>query len=185
MSSASHGESLYQTSSVATVCLYSAQPFPSPCHLAKLKKKKKKTAHICECQAFLKILKYLIFILTDFACTARWILPFYRWGNWDTQILRAEPGDFPGSPAVGDFTFQCRWCGFDPWLGIWAPTGLVIKKPKHMQQREFCNKFNKDFKIVYIKKKLFFKQKRWTRVGPVATGATGRFWSLKPIFMLL
>ena len=46
MSSASHGESLYQTSSVATVCLYSAQPFPSPCHLAKLKKKKKNHSHL-------------------------------------------------------------------------------------------------------------------------------------------
>ena len=46
------------------------------------------------------------------------------------QILRTEPGDFPSSPAVGDFTFQCRWYGFDPWLEIWAPTCLVIKKPK-------------------------------------------------------
>ena len=54
MSSASHGENLYQTSSVATVCLYSAQPFPSPCHLAKLKKKKKQQLTFASVKHFKK-----------------------------------------------------------------------------------------------------------------------------------
>ena len=182
MSSASCGEKFYQTSSVATICLYSAQPFPSPFYLAKLKKKKKK-AHIYKCQAFLKILKYSNFILTHFACTARWIFPFYRWGNWGALILTAKPRDFPWQSSRWDFTFQCRCVCLIPGWGAGLSHALWSKKPKHMQQRQFCNKFNKDFEIVHIK--TILKQKSWARVGPVATGATSSFWSLNPIFMLL
>ena len=34
-------------------------------------------------------------------------------------------------------------CGFIPWLGSCDPTCLVIKTP---EQKQYCNKFNEDFK---------------------------------------
>ena len=42
-----------------------------------------------------------------------------------------------------DFSFQCRGCSFSPWLGI--PHVFVTKTPK-TKEKQYCNKFNKDFK---------------------------------------
>ena len=36
----------------------------------------------------------------------------------------------------------------DPWLGSLSPTCLIA-----IQQKQYCNKFNKDFKKVHIKNK--------------------------------
>ena len=35
---------------------------------------------------------------------------------------------------------------FDPWLEREDPTCLVARKPEHKQQKQYCNKFNKDLK---------------------------------------
>ena len=45
-------------------------------------------------------------------------------------------------------TFQCRGCGFYPCSGSYNPTCFVAKKKKtqNIKQKQYCNKFNKDFK---------------------------------------
>ena len=53
-------------------------------------------------------------------------------------------GTFPAVQGL-DFTFQCRGCRLDPWLGSQDPTCLLARKPEHKQQKQNCNKFNKDF----------------------------------------
>ena len=55
-----------------------------------------------------------------------------------------------------DFAFQCRECEFDPWLGNQDPTCLQAKKLERKPQRQCCNKFGKDFKMMHVKKKIFF-----------------------------
>ena len=54
-------------------------------------------------------------------------------------------GTFPAAQGL-DFTFQYRGCGLDPWWGSQDPTCLLATKPEHKQQKQYCNKFNKDFK---------------------------------------
>ena len=34
----------------------------------------------------------------------------------------------------------------NPWLGSYETTCLAAKKPERNQQKQYCNKFNKDFK---------------------------------------
>ena len=52
--------------------------------------------------------------------------------------------DFHGSPVV-DFAFQCRGCGFDPSQGAKIPHASQPKN-QNIKQKQYCNKFNKDFK---------------------------------------
>ena len=42
----------------------------------------------------------------------------------------AAEEDFPGGPVVKTL-FQCRGCGFDPWLGNLDPICLWATKPMH------------------------------------------------------
>ena len=50
-----------------------------------------------------------------------------------------------------DSTFQCRRCRFEPSSGSWDPMCRKAKKPKHKKQKQYCNKFNKDFlKIICV-----------------------------------
>ena len=46
-------------------------------------------------------------------------------------------GTLPSNAGLGG------GCGFIPWVGSWDPTCLVIKTP---EQKQYCNKFNEDFK---------------------------------------
>ena len=60
-----------------------------------------------------------------------------------------------------DSSFQCRGAGSNPSLGVkilhasWA-------KGQSRKQKQYCNKFNKDFKMVQIKKKK--KKKKWNAI---------------------
>ena len=62
-------------------------------------------------------------------------------------------GTFPVVQGL-DFTFQCRGCRLDPWWGSQDPTCLLARKPEHKQQKQNCNKFNKDFKSGPHQKKI-------------------------------
>ena len=54
----------------------------------------------------------------------------------------------------------CRGRGFDPWSGSYDPTCLRAKKKKKKKtQKQCCNKFNKDLKMVHMKK--YLKNKIW------------------------
>ena len=62
--------------------------------------------------------------------------------------------DFPGGPVVKDFAFQCRRRGLIPGRGAKIPHASQPKN-QNIKQKEYCNKFKKDFKkkMVHIKKK--------------------------------
>ena len=68
----------------------------------------------------------------------------------------ANTRDFPGSPVVK--TFQCGvYAGLIPGQGTKTPHALG---PKHqnIRQKQYCNKFNKDFKSHPHKKKKNLKE---------------------------
>ena len=44
------------------------------------------------------------------------------------------------------FAFQHREYGFNPCLGSWDPSCFVMKDSNIKQQKQYCSKFNKDFK---------------------------------------
>ena len=61
------------------------------------------------------------------------------------NALRLETADFPGDPAVKNPSFYCREQGFDPWLGNYDPTCLVVrskKKKKRERERDFRELIN-------------------------------------------
>ena len=61
--------------------------------------------------------------------------------------------DFSGSPAVKTLPFHAAGAGSIPGQGAQIPhTTWPINK--NIKQKEYCNKFNKDFKMVHIKKNL-------------------------------
>ena len=61
--------------------------------------------------------------------------------------------DFSGSPAVKTLPFHAAGAGSIPGQGAKIPhTTWPINK--NIKQKEYCNKFNKDFKMVHIKKNL-------------------------------
>ena len=75
-------------------------------------------------------------------------------GNYSPLCLKKssfkvdKSGDFPGSPVVKTSPSNA---GSIP--GREDPTCLAAKKPKkHIKQKPFCNKFNKDFKKKLSKK---------------------------------
>ena len=39
---------------------------------------------------------------------------YSRSGLW---CFKESSGDFPGVPVIKTIYFECRGCGFDPWLG--------------------------------------------------------------------
>ena len=81
-------------------------------------------------------------------------------------------GDFPGGLVVKTLSSKAGvlvWSLFEELSKI--PHALWQKKKKQQQQqktthqnqntkqKQYCNKFNKDFKMVHIKSEIFFKKK--------------------------
>ena len=98
----------------------------------------------------------------------------------------ANTRDFPGSPVVK--TFECGVdAGSIPGQGTKTPHALG---PKHqnIRQKQYCNKFNKDFKSHPHKKKKILKKMANTRSQNMRELCTGvrrytcqtSFWLLKP-----
>ena len=59
--------------------------------------------------------------------------------------------DFSGSPAVKTLPSHSAGAGSIPGQGARIPH-TSWPKNKNIKQKEYCNKFNKDFKMVHIKK---------------------------------
>ena len=55
-------------------------------------------------------------------------------------------GDFPAGLVVKTSPSKARSAGSIPAQGAKIPGALWQKKTKMLRQKEYCNKFNKDFK---------------------------------------
>ena len=62
-------------------------------------------------------------------------------------LLKNKPltGDFPGCPIVKTSPSDAEGEGSVPGWGAETPHASQPKKPKHIKQEQYCNKFNKDF----------------------------------------
>ena len=54
--------------------------------------------------------------------------------------------DFPGGPVVKTSLPNTRCTGSIPGWGTKIPHALWPKKNQNIKQKQYCNKFNKDFK---------------------------------------
>ena len=54
--------------------------------------------------------------------------------------------DFPGGPVVKKLPSNAGGVGSIPGLEAKIPPTLTAKKTEHRQQKQYCNKSNKDFK---------------------------------------
>ena len=69
--------------------------------------------------------------------------------------------DFPGGPVVKTLPSNAGGAGSIPGRGTKIPHASQPKN-QSIKQKQYCNKFNKDFKkiMVHIKKKILKKKKR-------------------------
>ena len=65
---------------------------------------------------------------------------------------------FPGSPAVKTLPSNAGGAGLIPGRGAKSPYASWPKN-QNIKQKQYCNKFNKDLRMVHIKK-IFKKKKR-------------------------
>ena len=54
--------------------------------------------------------------------------------------------NLPGGPLVKTLPSNAGDTGLNPGWGAKIPAGLGAKNPKHKKQKQYCNKFKKDFK---------------------------------------
>ena len=67
--------------------------------------------------------------------------------------------DLPGGPAVKTSPSNARGAGSIPGRGAKIPSASRPKK-QNIKQKQYCNKFNKDFKNGPHKKKSLKKKKK-------------------------
>ena len=63
--------------------------------------------------------------------------------------------DFPGGPVVKTLPSSAGGVGLIPDWGTKIPHALRPRN-QNIKQKQYCNKFNKDFKKIKKKKKYFF-----------------------------
>ena len=63
------------------------------------------------------------------------------------NILKFLLSDFPGGPVVKTLPSNAGGVGSIPGWGAcsFLATCLMAKNPKNIKQKQYCNKFNKDF----------------------------------------
>ena len=74
-------------------------------------------------------------------------------------------GDFPGGPVAKTLPSSAGGAGSIPGRGAKIPHAMWPKN-QNIKQKQYCNKFNKDFKknSPHPKQNLFFKKKGvWVR----------------------
>ena len=69
------------------------------------------------------------------------------WGSWD----------FPGSLVARSLPSSAESVGLIPGKGAKIPHASPPTHPS-IKQKQYCNKLNKDFKMVYIRKNFLQKQ---------------------------
>ena len=69
--------------------------------------------------------------------------------------IKEKFGDLPGGPVANTSTFNTGGVGLIPGQGTKIPQASW---PKNIKQKQYCNKFNKDFKkwSIFLKKKRNF-----------------------------
>ena len=67
-------------------------------------------------------------------------------------LLKNKPltGDFPGCPIVKTSPSDAEGEGSVAGWGAETPHASQPKKPKHIKQEQYCNKFNKEHKTLEI-----------------------------------
>ena len=63
-----------------------------------------------------------------------------------TTVRVADGRDFPGGPVVKTLPSNAGGAGSIPGLGAKIPHASRPKKPKNIKEKQYCNKFNEDFK---------------------------------------
>ena len=71
--------------------------------------------------------------------------------------IKKKYQDFPGEQVVKTSSSNAEGESLIPGQETNIPHASWSKKPKTLKQKQYGNKFNKDFKIVHIKKKYCFK----------------------------
>ena len=79
-----------------------------------------------------------------------------------------DQGDFPGSPVVKTSPSNAGGEGSIPGWGAKIPHALGPKN-QHIKQKQYCNKFNKDFKNVPHQKNLTKKVYASNEAGKIKT----------------
>ena len=75
-------------------------------------------------------------------------------------LFRKTLRDFPGGPVVKTSLSNAGGAGSIPGQGAKIPHASGPKKPKNIKQKQYCNKFNKDFKNGPHQKKKSLKKKK-------------------------
>ena len=71
--------------------------------------------------------------------------------------------DFPGGPVVKTSPSNAGGVGSIPCWGTKMPCDLWQKK-QNIRQKQYCNKFNKDFKMIHIEKNLKKKEQKMRKI---------------------
>ena len=114
--------------------------------------------------------------------------------NSESAPLSRKPGDFPGDPVVKTSLSNAGDAGLVPGQGDKIPQALWSKKNLR-KQKQYCNKFNKDFQkwtTSKKKKNLNQKEKKKRKPGMELKGFQCYFlawkknppWSFKLLSML-
>ena len=86
--------------------------------------------------------------------------------NLPSLLLFKVFWDFPGGPVVGTLPSNAGSEGLNPGRGA-KISHASRPKNQNVNQKQYCNKFNKDFKkLVHIKKKKTLKKKSVLRCLP-------------------
>ena len=79
----------------------------------------------------------------------------------ERELLKTADKDFPSGPVFKTVHFQCKGCGFDPWLGNQDPTC-------HAAPPKVDNMFH-PFSFIYLKNGIKFNlvgiNKRWADIS--------------------
>ena len=74
-------------------------------------------------------------------------LGYVDWGLFPDISIFLKIWDFPGSPEVKTSPSNAGGVGSIPGRGAKIPHASRPKNQKHKKKKQYCNKFNKDFKI--------------------------------------
>ena len=72
--------------------------------------------------------------------------------------------DFPGNPVVKTLPSSEGSLDSVPCRGVKIPHASQKKKKENIKQKQYCNKFNKDFKNMVHIKNLMYKKKSYVQI---------------------
>ena len=78
-----------------------------------------------------------------------------------SRLSRPPMGDFPGSPGIKTSPSNAGGAGLTPGWGAEIPHASQPKNQNTKKQKQYCNKFNKNFKNGLYKKGGLKKNHPW------------------------